>query len=139
MNELIRRQKATKKTRDKFLAKPFSWENSASCAHMFRSHAVNMGHVMPKMPRIKSAIGAKRALKERNWKSVVDMMDHYFPRINVSEMLIGDMAALPSDDEFGALVICVGDKFIGWHGSDETGLKNIIIDDLNDFSGAWRL
>lgn len=136
MNDLVRRQLATKKTLNKYRDKPFSFENSASCVHMFRSHSVSMGHTMPAMPRIRSKAGAARALKDNGWNDVSDMMDAYFTRIAPAEMLLGDMASLPSSDGWGALVICVGDKFVGWHDSDLNGLKNIIV---KEFDGAWRL
>ena len=136
MSDLIRRRDATEKTRKKYVNKEFSWKDGISCIHMIRSHALNMGHKPPKLPRIRSAIGAKRALKQNDWASVSEMMDAHFARIAPAQMMLGDVAALPSEDGFGALIICAGHKMLGYHDADLSGLKNIVVD---EFDGAWRL
>lgn len=35
--------------------------------------------------------------------------------IGAAEMIVGDVAILPGDDNFDALTICAGNKFMGFH------------------------
>lgn len=135
MNELLRRKEATEKTLEKYRDKPFSWKDGFTCIHMLRFHLRQMGHKPPTLPRIKSALAAKRALTDRGWKDVGEMLDTLLPRITPAQMVLGDVALFESEDGFGAITISLGGKVMGWHPDYEgmTALEPIQI------AGAWRV
>ena len=135
MNDLLRRQEATKATLEKYRDKPFSWEDGHTCLHMLRYHLRQMGHKPESLPRIKSAIGAKRALEKRGWNDVGDMLDSILPRIQHATMLLGDVALFRSGDGFGAITISVGSKVLGWH-EDVPGMTAL---QPVEIEGAWRV
>lgn len=135
MNDLLRRQKATEATLAKYRDKPFSWKDSNTCLHMLRFHLRQMGHKPEPLPRIRSAIGARRALDERGWQDVGDLLDTLLPRIPHASMLLGDVAMFRSGDGFGAITISVGGKVLGWH-DDAPGMTAL---EPVEIAGAWRV
>lgn len=135
MNEMIRRQVATQATMDKYRDKKFSWADSQTCIHMLRFHLRQMGHKPETLPRIRSAIAARRALDTRGWKDVGDMLDTLLPRIPYASRALGDIVMFESDDGFGAITIAVEQKVIGWH-ADYDGMT--VLQPIN-ISGAWRV
>lgn len=135
MNEMLRRKSATEATLAKYRDRPFSWRASHTCVHMLRFHLRKMGHRPPTLPRIRSAIGARRALDERGWKDVGDMLDALLPRIPYASMLLGDVAMFASDDGFGAITISLGGKVMGWH-PDYDGMTAL---EPLEIAGAWRV
>jgi hypothetical protein len=98
-----------------------------------------MGHRPPPLPRIRSLAGARRALAERGWTDVTDMLDAQpgLLRIAPAEMLPGDIAALASEDGIGAIFLCAGPhKLIGWR---EDAPAMVVLDvSFDQVSGAWR-
>src|SRR5690606_24837107 len=68
--ELERRRAAVEMTLARYRGKPFDWSRGITCVHLARAHLRNMGHKPPTVPRFRSALGAKRALKERGWNDV---------------------------------------------------------------------
>lgn len=135
MIDQIKRRDATQATLDKYRDKPFSWEKGHTCLHMLRFHLRQMGHKPEPLPRVKSAIGARRALDKRGWKDVGDMLDSFLVRIPHATMLLGDVAMFQSYDGFGAITISMGDKVMGWH-PDYDGMTSLIPVDI---AGAWRV
>lgn len=138
---LAQRAAATQATYDRFLGKPFSW-CGATCVHVLRYHLRQMGHRPPPMPQFRSAVGAATALKAQG----VDDLPGLCRKLGLieilpSEMIVGDVAILPGDDGrtdglYAAIVICAGNKFMGWHGAGE-GFEPI--DGLLDHvTGAFR-
>lgn len=121
---LARRAAATKSTYDKYLGKSFSWRGR-TCVHVLRFHLRKMGHKPPPMPQFQSAIGAMTALSMRGVPDLAGLMRSIgLLEIQPSEMIVGDVGVLPGDDGrtdgiFGALVICAGNKFMGWHGAGD--------------------
>lgn len=134
MNDLLRRKQAVELTLEKYRDKPFSWKDGVTCIHMLRFHLRQMGYKPPPLPRMKSALAAKRALDARQWADVGDMLDTLLPRITPAQMLMGDIAMFRSEDGFGAITISLGGKVMGWHPDYEgmTALEPIEIE------GAWR-
>lgn len=106
--------------------------------HMARFHLRAMGHTPPKMPRIASALGAKRALGRHGWNSVEDMLDSMLPRVAPLQMRLGDLAAGPGLDGMGALFVCVPPfKLLGWH---EDAEEAVVIDFNRDaLTGCWKV
>lgn len=134
--ELIRRRDAVTTTLAKYRDKPFNWKNGTTCIHMLRFHLRQLGYRPEPLPRIRSSIGAKRALRERGWNDVGDMLDTVLPRIAWARMMLGDVAMLRSGDGFGAITICAGPhKVLGWH-EDDAGMK--VLDPLQ-IEGAWQV
>jgi len=138
--DLIRRQQATQATLNKYRAKPFDWKKAVTCVHMARFHLRKMGHKVPELPRIRGVIGATRALRERGWANVSDMLDAQvsLERIAPAFMRIGDLAVLPGDEVMDSIVINAGTgKLLGWH-QDWAGGMIEMEASLDDLLGAWR-
>lgn len=134
---MIRRQEATEATMAKYRAKPFDWKAGTTCIHLLRFHLRQLGHKPQPLPRIRSAIGARRALDQRGWKHVGDMLDTLLPRLPAYAMMtLGDVAMLRSGDGFGAITICAGPhKVLGWH-DDAAGMAVL---EPHEIEGAWRV
>lgn len=121
---LAERAAATKATYNRFLGKPFSWRGG-TCIHVLRFHLRQMGHRPPVIPQFRSAIGAATALKSQGVDDLPGLCRKLgLVEITPAAMIIGDVAILPGDDGridgiMGALVICAGNKFMGWHGAGE--------------------
>ena len=124
----------------KYRARKFDWRSSVTCVHMARFHLRAMGHKPEPLPsRVRSPIGARRALLERKWASVADMLDAQpgLARIAPAMMILGDIAVAPSEDGVGSILICAGpQKLIGWHDLVEgMAVLDIPFDQL---VGLWR-
>lgn len=121
---LAKRAAATKATYDHFLGKPFSWRGR-TCVHVLRYHLRQMGHRPPAMPQFRSAVGALSALKAQGADDLAGLCRTLgLIEIAPAGMIVGDVAMLPGDEGrtdgiHGALVICAGNKFMGWHGAGE--------------------
>jgi hypothetical protein len=137
MLELERRRVATEKTLARYRGKAFDWRSGVTCVHLARAHLKNMGHKPPTLPRIRSALGAKKALRAQEWESVVDMLDALLPRIAPAQMMLGDLAAVPGEGGFDAICVCAGPlKVFGWR---EDHPELVVLDiDLDELKGAWR-
>lgn len=137
MSEMIRRQQATQATLDRYRPKVFDWRTGVTCVHLARFHLKQMGHKVPTVPRIRSALAAKRAMLANGWDSVEAMLDAMLPRIAPAAMLLGDLAVVPGEDGFCSIMICAGpQKVMGWHA--ETGAFVVYDGAIGDLSAAWR-
>lgn len=137
--DAIRRFEATSATLAKFRGKPFDWSKGLTCLHMARFHLVKMGYKIEAMPRIKSAIGARRELDKRELGNVGDWLDSIgLPRIAPAAMAQGDIGYRSSEDGFGGLMICAGPhKLIGWF---ENAPDMVVMDmTFDQVEAAWRL
>lgn len=133
----VRRKLATEKTRDAYIGRTFAWKAGHTCVHMARFHLRAMGHKPPALPRIGSALGARRALERHGWASVEDMLDSMLPRVAPLQMRLGDLASGPGLDGIGALFVCAPPfKLMGWH---EDCAEAVVIDFNRDaLTGCWR-
>lgn len=136
--ELERRRVATEKTLKRFRGKVFAWKTGVHCVRLFHQHLKNMGHKPPSLPRVRSPLGAKRALKERGWESVEAMLDSMLERIAPAEMMLGDVAIVPGDAGLDAIFVCAGPlKVFGWR---EDAPALVLLDiGLDELTGAWRV
>ena len=139
MRDLLRRQFATQETMAKYRHREWSWKEGVTCVHMVRFHLRKMGHSPEPMPRVRSLVAAKRALKERGCETVIDLLDKQagLSRIVPAQMLLGDLAAVESEDGLDALFVCAGpQKLIGWHDA----AKGMVVVDVpfKDIKGTWR-
>jgi hypothetical protein len=128
--DLLRRNEATNATFAKFRRKKFDWSKAVTCGHLARFHAKQMGHKVPPMPAFRSAVGARKALATMGFASMGELLASMFPTIAPAEMLLGDMAVIPSGDGFDAVFVCSGRWLFGWMG-DEDGMT------LLDLTNAW--
>lgn len=135
--ELDRRREATQATLDKFKNQAFNWGEGRHCVRLAHYHLRQLGRKPPTLPRIRSALAAKKALTERGWESVSDMLDCILVRIPPAMMLTGDIVTVPGEEGLDAIFICAGPrKFIGWR-EDIEGC--VILDvEMGQISAAWR-
>ena len=137
MPEMVRRQTATQATMDRFRPKVFDWKTGVTCVHMARFHMKGMGHRVPTVPRIRSALAAKRALLSNGWDWVEAMLDSMLPRIAPAAMRLGDLATVPGEDGMDCILICAGPQAVmGWH--PETGAFVVYEGGIGELSAAWR-
>lgn len=133
---------ATQATFNAYRGVPFNWRH-ASCAHLLAAHLANVGRAAPEVPEFSSAAQAKRALKAMGASSLSGLMDVLgLERIRPAEMRVGDVAIVPgqkgrTDGINGAIVICAGNKFMGWH-EERDGLTTID-DILPHVKAAFRV
>lgn len=142
MKEIQRRVAATRKTQARFEGKVFDWRGHATCLHMIRFHAAQMGHKLPIIPRFRSAVGAKKALLAEGVETLPELMDKYFPRIPPAMMQTGDVAAFPGDEGgFDALMIYGQLRaVIGWHQDEaDCQIARLTEEGYALCKGAWRL
>ena len=141
--ELERRRIATAATMRRYGGKPFNWRKSTTCLHLVRFQMRQMGHKPPSMPPLRSALRARRELDARGFDSVIALMDSLLPRIAPAEMRLGDLAAIPGDEDDNdswldcLLVNIAPRKFAGWH--PDAHLMAVMDIDLGDIAAAWRL
>lgn len=138
MREIERRAVATQATERRFRDRPFDWSKAATCIHLVRFHAAQLGHTLPIVPKFRTPLSAMKALKATGHDSLPALMDAYFDRVPAAFLRVGDMLALPGDAGFHSLVIKGSQhKFLGWH-EDATGCTIMEID-VSAATGAWRL
>lgn len=142
MNELQRRVAATQLTQARFEGREFDWSKQATCIHMVRFHAAQMGHRVPIVPRFRSVIGAQRALKAQGVKTLSELMDKHFERIPAAQMRVGDVIALPGLEGGleGLMIYGQLRAVLGWQEESLLCQTARITDEgYNLHTGAWRL
>ncbi len=138
MNDLQRLDRATRATLKRFQGVPFDWRRAATCIHLVRFHARHAGHTLPKVPRMRSALAAKRVLNELGHDNLAGLMDAHFERIAPAMMRVGDVMAVEGDQGLDALWIRVSPtKFLGWHDAGPN-CEQIYVD-MSLAIGAWRI
>ena len=141
MKEIQRRVAAVQKTQARFQGKPFDWKKAATCIHLMSYHASKMGHNIRMVPRFRSALSAKRVLKEQGFDTLPELMDSYFERIPLAMMTQGDIAAFPGEDGFESLMIYGQLRaFLGWHqDAPDCRYMRVGSDGYKACLGAWKL
>lgn len=142
MNDLQRRVAATHATQARFEGRAFDWRKHATCLHMVRFHAAQMGHQLPTVPRFRSAIGAKKALLAEGVETLTELMDRHFPRIPAAQMRVGDVIAVPGDEGGFECLFIYGQLWavLGWQ--EESPLcqtARLTEEGFHRHLGAWRL
>lgn len=138
--EMLRRQQAVAATEGRFGGKAFDWRKGATCVHLARFHLRKMGRKVPALPSVRSMLGAKRALTQRGWSDVADLLDGIgLERIAPAFLRLGDLVVLGSEDELGSIFVSTGESmFIGW--ADEIGpLARVEVFNPDGLRGAWRV
>lgn len=133
----IRRQEATARTHKAYLGRAFEWKAGHTCLHMARFHLKAMGHKVPALPRLTSALAARRALDRNGWADVDAMLESILPRVPALQMRLGDLATAAGVDGFGAIFVCIPPfKLLGWHEESE---QAVVIDFNRDaLTGVFR-
>lgn len=136
--ELERRRIVTTKTMARFRNKEFDWRYQRTCAHLARYQARAMGKRLPKVPRFRSAVGAKKGLAMLGHDSLIGLLDAHLERIAPAEMRVGDLCAVPGTQGLDAVFINVDlRKIAGWR-EDEPRLVVLAVS-LDEIEAAWRL
>lgn len=139
---MAQRADATRRTIDVWRPRPFDWAAKSHCIALAHAQGRAMGHRLPVLPVIRSALAAKRALNKLGFETVEDMLSAYFPRIVPAAMRVGDLCAgPPSADGLGLAAIGVADgqgNIFGWHDHRSTELATIQFS-LGQLTMAWRL
>lgn len=141
MNELQRRVAAITATQARFEGREFDWAKQATCIHLVRFHAAQLGHDLPIVTRFRSMLGAKKALKEQGVETLAELMDKHFPRIPAAQMLVGDIAAFPGEGGMDALYVYGQLRaFLGWY-EDAPDCQVVRVSDegYRLCHGAWRI
>lgn len=134
--EMERRRAASEATMAKFLGKPFNWGEGWHCIKMAHYHLRQMGKRPPSLPRVRSALAAKRAMKERGWDSVVEMLDQLLTPVPRAMLRLGDLVATPGTDGMDSVMIYLAPhRFLGWL---PDGSEAVVLD-MDEFSGAWQI
>ena len=136
-NPLIIRRDATQRTLNRFRGIDFDW-SGVTCVHLAHAHLSEMGHEVPDIPQFDTALGAARAMRERGWDSVGDMLDSMLPRIAPASMLLGDLALIKGAGGLDAIFTCAGPlKVFGWR---EDAPDLVVLDvSFGELEGAWRV
>jgi len=119
--EMVRRAEATTATMNKYRNKPFNWKAGTTCIHLLRFHLRQLGYKPEPLPRIRSAIGARRALDKRGWQHVGDMLDSLLPRVAVLETLSLQLGEEVYGEPFGNLKLKVLENKSANVASESTG------------------
>jgi hypothetical protein len=125
---------ATQKTVDRFKGRKFR-DGKADCIQLVAMHARHMGRPI-RVPKYRDAKSAAKVLRDLGFKTLAEAMDHYFARIEPSEVLMGDIIEMPGGNGFSSLSVAVGNgRVIGFHEDVPHAdiLQPVII------SGAWRI
>lgn len=139
--ELDRRREATQATLDKFRGLPFDWQEGRHCVRMAHYHLRQMGWRSPKLPtipRVRSPLAAKKALKDKGFDSVTEWLDSILERIPPAMMLLGDIAVVEGVGGLDAVFVCAGPRrMFGWR-EDQPGAVVLEVG-LDEVQGAWRV
>ncbi len=140
MTEALRRHRAVTETMAKFGGRPFDWAEGATCIHMARFHLRAMGHKPPRLPAIRSALSAMRALEKTGHADLAALFDSLgLLRIAPARMWLGDLALLPGADGFDGVALALGGgEVAGWR-EDAPGGMVRLRGVLTLATGAWRL
>lgn len=114
---LERRRVATQATLDAFRGRVFSWTGGKTCLHLAHAHLKACGVKVPRLPTVRSPLGAAKALKARGWANMAEVLDGVgLERLPAPAMMtVGDLAFRSSEDGFGAVLVCVGHgQLLGW-------------------------
>ncbi len=141
---LAQRADATRAVLAVWGERPFDWRAGYHCVALMHAQARAMGHRMPKLPVIRTALAAERALHKMGVTTVEDLMTSLFPRIAPAAMRVGDICTMPGEGDDGRpwlASVCIADghgNLFGWHGADGSRISAIKFG-LVHATGAWRL
>lgn len=148
---MVRRQLATQATLDQFRGRAFSWSGGKTCLHLMHAHLRHCGVKVPRLPTVRSPLGARRALDRRGQANMAEVIDSLgLERLPAPAMMtVGDLAYRSSADGFGGVLICVGaGQLLGWAelvaaSEDDAGEAvegcEVFIMALDQVEACWRV
>jgi hypothetical protein len=136
MTELEKRAAVLKLTKAKFGAQAFKW-GGADCGRMVAFHLRKFGHKPPQSGGYRSALGAKKRLKQLGFENLPDLIDSLgLVEIPWSFCRIGDIVSFPSDDAIGGVGIVWGNgNMMCFHESHMTP----VIMTMHTIDKAWSV
>lgn len=136
--EAERRRAATEATLAKFRGTVFDWGDGRHCMKLAHYHLRQMGKRPPALPRIRSALAARKELKARGVGSVTELLDGLLVRVPPAQMRLGDLAVLPGDDGLDAVFLCAGPRrLFGWREDQPVAVMLEIR--LDEVKAAWSV
>jgi hypothetical protein len=139
MLDLAERARRTEAVVAKYRTRAFSWRDRATCLHLARAQMRALDMRPPPMPDFRSPLSARKALKRAGHETVAGLLDSLLPRIAPLSMIVGDLAVLPGEDAFQAVVIHGGGtQMLGWHGEDLSQLWPIEVE-VDDFVACYAV
>lgn len=133
---LVKREKLTTATVDRFASKPFKWGGN-DCARMAAHHVKRFGHKVPKPGGYRSPLGAAKRLKELGCANVHELVDMAgLEPIAPAYVLVGDIVGFEAEDMLGGIGIVVGNgNMLAFH---ELALTPPIMT-MDKIDWAWRV
>lgn len=131
---------------ERFRGKPFCW-HGANCWKLVGALARALGHPFPPVPRFRSALGVKAALRKAGCDNAEQLLDRHFTRLPAPAFArVGDLVLLPDAADGKVLLgaVCLADgqgNLFGWHGADEddsVGFTSVKFA-MGDAVGAWAV
>jgi len=139
MNDTLRRQKAMQATEARWRWQVADWKARCTCLHMLHFHLKAMGHKVPRLPAVRGPLAARKALAERGWANMAELMDAQgFERVAPAAMRVGDVAYRSSADGLGSVMLCVSaHKLLGWFENDP---RMVVMDmSFDQVEAAWKV
>lgn len=136
MNEVVKRQQATRLTLAKYGAREFTW-GACDCGKIAAFHARKFGWKPPKTGTYKSAVGAKKYLASLGVNSLPDLLDKIgFEEIAPARAMTGDFISFASDDPVGSIGIVVGNGNMACFHEAQAGLVYMT---MTNIDRAWSV
>jgi len=139
--ELDRRREATQATLDKFRDTAFDWAEGRHCVRMAAYHLRQMGWRSPKLPtipRVRSALAAKKELQAHGFDSVGQWLDSILVRVPPAAMRLGDLAIVEGAEGLDAIFVCAGPRrLFGWREDQPTAV--VLEVKFDEVQGSWRV
>jgi hypothetical protein len=136
---LAERADRTREVIARFEGKAFAWDKAATCVHLARAQMRAMGHRPPSVPRFRSPLTARRALKTLGHDNLRSLFGALLPEIPPALLWVGDIV-LGAGEPFEAAAVYVGNgHYRGWHDDAETRALAAFTLDANDIIAAYRL
>ena len=136
---LDRKAAAAQKTLDAWSVRPIKLGTS-DCVRMSAFHLRLLGRKvkLPPSGSYRTVNSARKALKAAGYESLGAALDAMgLERIAPAAAVVGDIIAMPADDQLGALSICLGNgRVLGYHEGNPNGAT--VLHPL-EFVAAWRV
>ena len=115
--EMIARRDAAQATLDRFMGVDFVW-GKADCVRLAAFNLRQLGY-KPRLSKggaYSSFRGAVKALNLAGFSDLVEAVDAQgLPQIAPSQAVVGDLIALPGEEGWPALTVCLGNgRVVGW-------------------------
>jgi cell wall-associated NlpC family hydrolase len=139
---LVRRVEIAQEALDTFAGKPFAW-GSNDCARLAALVLRRAGY-KPKLSQFgdyRSDLAARKALKARKMKSVVDWIDSVgVMRVAPAATLPGDLIAFPGAGGWEGLAVVLGNgRVLAFTEAAEKGAASIVAANLGLAVAAWSV